>query len=129
MAVWNCGYSAMLSLNTCSSCAAVVTGKYPVCAFQYAWDSADTRYFTNSHVAAFFTSSWLSSIQREAPPMDTPPLSSSVMDGKYAVPTSKEPFTSCKICFRDAVEPNVIAAFPDEKSASPESPPLPTFGA
>ena len=23
MAVWNCGYFAMLSLNTCSSCAAV----------------------------------------------------------------------------------------------------------
>lgn len=42
----------------------------------------------------FFASSWLSSIQREAPPIDTPPLSSSVMDGKYAVPTSKEPFTS-----------------------------------
>lgn len=73
--------------------------------------------------------SLLFSAHREAPPMDTPPSSLEDTFGKYAVPTSNFPFTSCRICFNEAVEPSVIADFPAEKSASPASPPFPTIGA
>ena len=112
IAVWNCGYCAILSWNTGSSCAAVVIGKYPVCAFQYACDSGEIRNFTNSHVARSFFESLLFSAHREAPPMDTPPSSLEDTFGKYAVPTSNFPFTSCRICFNEAVDPSVIADFP-----------------
>ena len=61
--------------------------------------------------------------------METPPSSVDFTLGKYAVPTSNFPFTSCKICFKEAVEPSVMADFPAEKSARPASPPFPTFGA
>ena len=116
-------------MNVCSSCAFVVTGKYPVCAFQYACDSGEIRNFTNSHVARSFFESLLFSAHREAPPMDTPPSSLEDTFGKYAVPTSNFPFTSCRICFNEAVDPSVIADFPAEKSARPASPPFPTIGA
>ena len=81
-------------------------------------------------MAAAFASSLLFNAQRDAPPMETPPSSPSLIVGKYAVPTSKLPLTSCKICFRDAVEPRVIAAFPEVKSVVAVSlPARPTFGA
>ena len=65
--------------------------------------------------------------QRSNSFLETEKISS--LMGKYAVPTSKEPLTSFKICFKEAVEPSVIAAFPAEKSVRPASPPTPTFGA
>lgn len=54
----------------------------------------EIRNFTNSHVARSFFGSLLFSVQRDAPPMETPPSSLDLIFGKYAVPTSNFPFTS-----------------------------------
>ena len=81
----------------------------------------------NSHEASFLVSSLLSNAHNEAPPIETPPFEPSTTLGKYAVPTSNLPLTSWRICFKEAVDPKVIADLPAEKSAIPASPPRPTF--